>query len=73
MIDDDDMYRNVCRDLHTKVCLSFSYKLKLSLIQRHNLHNLCVYIPLLENRKIIRHIFEEFNAKFQYRTLVQGK
>ena len=51
----------------------FSYKLKLSLIQRHNLHNLCVYIPLLENRKIIRHIFEEFNAKFQYRTLVQGK
>ena len=72
MIDDDDMHRNVCRDLHIKVFLQVFLDAECtSLFQRHHLYSLCVYISLLESRKIIL-IPEESIAKLQHRTVVQG-
>ena len=60
------------------VIFTLRYSFKSSLMpnaqvffQRHHLYSLCVYISLLESRKIIL-IPEESIAKLQHRTVVQG-
>lgn len=81
MIDDDDMHRNVCRDLHIKVKILRRYFPQnysnhhalhtIFILQRHHLYCLRLYISILESRKIII-IPEESIAKLQHRTVVQG-